>query len=245
MPADKQASAETTAERRRGRAPPLAKLGLTLERPRGGERRAVADVDPDSVAADHGLQAGRRDPRGRRQAGRRARPTSPTPSTPPSRTAASRCCCASSRATPCASSPCRRSAGVLTELGLGSPIPQAAHRRRQRDPPPLARARRTGGRPIPRWPAALFSEARRTRLRYMSAMRILIIEDDRDAAAYLVKAFREAGHARRPRRRRRQRLRPRAGGRLRRRHRRPHAAQDGRPVADRRACARRATTRRC
>jgi two-component system OmpR family response regulator len=28
----------------------------------------------------------------------------------------------------------------------------------------------------------------------MSAMRILIIEDDRDAAAYLVKAFREVGH---------------------------------------------------
>ena len=26
-------------------------------------------------------------------------------------------------------------------------------------------------------------------------MRILIIEDDRDAAAYLVKAFREAGHS--------------------------------------------------
>ena len=29
----------------------------------------------------------------------------------------------------------------------------------------------------------------------MSSMRILIIEDDRDAAAYLVKAFREAGHS--------------------------------------------------
>jgi two-component system OmpR family response regulator len=29
---------------------------------------------------------------------------------------------------------------------------------------------------------------------YMSDMRILIIEDDRDAAAYLVKAFRESGH---------------------------------------------------
>ena len=29
----------------------------------------------------------------------------------------------------------------------------------------------------------------------MSPMRILIIEDDREAAAYLVKAFREAGHA--------------------------------------------------
>src|SRR5579872_2986434 len=28
----------------------------------------------------------------------------------------------------------------------------------------------------------------------MSSMRILIIEDDRDAAAYLVKAFREVGH---------------------------------------------------
>src|ERR1700722_5281917 len=28
----------------------------------------------------------------------------------------------------------------------------------------------------------------------MSDMRILIIEDDRDAAAYLAKAFREAGH---------------------------------------------------
>jgi len=33
------------------------------------------------------------------------------------------------------------------------------------------------------------------RSRYMSSMRILIIEDDRDAAAYLVKAFREAGYA--------------------------------------------------
>src|ERR1700733_13732100 len=30
--------------------------------------------------------------------------------------------------------------------------------------------------------------------RYMSDMRILIIEDDRDTAAYLAKAFREAGH---------------------------------------------------
>ncbi len=30
--------------------------------------------------------------------------------------------------------------------------------------------------------------------RYMSAMRILIIEDDHNAAAYLTKAFREAGH---------------------------------------------------
>ena len=28
----------------------------------------------------------------------------------------------------------------------------------------------------------------------MSSMRILIIEDDRDAAAYLTKAFREVGH---------------------------------------------------
>ena len=28
----------------------------------------------------------------------------------------------------------------------------------------------------------------------MSDMRILIIEDDRDAAAYLAKAFKEAGH---------------------------------------------------
>ena len=28
----------------------------------------------------------------------------------------------------------------------------------------------------------------------MPAMRILIIEDDRQAASYLVKAFREAGH---------------------------------------------------
>jgi two-component system, OmpR family, response regulator len=28
----------------------------------------------------------------------------------------------------------------------------------------------------------------------MPAMRILIIEDDREAASYLVKAFREAGH---------------------------------------------------
>ena len=29
----------------------------------------------------------------------------------------------------------------------------------------------------------------------MSDMRILIVEDDREAAAYLMKAFREGGHA--------------------------------------------------
>jgi two-component system OmpR family response regulator len=32
-------------------------------------------------------------------------------------------------------------------------------------------------------------------MRYMDSMKILIIEDDGEAAAYLVKAFREAGHA--------------------------------------------------
>jgi len=42
-------------------------------------------------------------------------------------------------------------------------------------------------------PRPFFGGQRGTR--YMSLMRILIIEDDRDAAAYLVKAFREAGHA--------------------------------------------------
>jgi len=58
MPADKTASADAPSADEDGGSP-LAKLGLTLERPRGGgEGVAVAEVDPDGVAADHGLQAG-------------------------------------------------------------------------------------------------------------------------------------------------------------------------------------------
>ncbi len=56
MPMDKEASAEAPAKADESTA--FAKLGLSLERARGGEGVAVADVDPDSVAADHGLQAG-------------------------------------------------------------------------------------------------------------------------------------------------------------------------------------------
>ena len=57
MPMDKEANAETPAKPED--SSPLAKLGLTLERARGGaEGVAVTDVDPNSVAADHGLQAG-------------------------------------------------------------------------------------------------------------------------------------------------------------------------------------------
>ncbi len=44
-------------------------------------------------------------------------------------------------------------------------------------------------------------------------MRLLIIEDDRDAADYLVKAFREVGHVADWSRRRRGRPRARARGR--------------------------------
>ncbi len=56
MPMDKEANAETPA--RAEEATPFAKLGLTLERARGGEGVAVVDVDPDGVAAERGLQAG-------------------------------------------------------------------------------------------------------------------------------------------------------------------------------------------
>jgi serine protease Do len=57
MPMDKEANAEANAKPEE--PSPLAKLGLTLERARGGaEGVAIADVDPNSVAADHGLQAG-------------------------------------------------------------------------------------------------------------------------------------------------------------------------------------------
>ncbi len=56
MPMDKEANAETPAKAEE--ATPFAKLGLSLERARGGEGVAVADVDPDGVAAERGLQAG-------------------------------------------------------------------------------------------------------------------------------------------------------------------------------------------
>jgi len=57
MPADKEASAEKPAKAEE-EASPLARLGLTLEATRGGEGVAVADVDPDGVAAERGLQSG-------------------------------------------------------------------------------------------------------------------------------------------------------------------------------------------
>jgi serine protease Do len=56
MPTDKEASVEAPAKA--DDSAPLAALGLSLERARGGDGVAVADVDPDGVAADHGLQAG-------------------------------------------------------------------------------------------------------------------------------------------------------------------------------------------
>ena len=56
MPMDKEASAEAPAKA--DESTPFARLGLSLERARGGEGVMVADVDPDGVAADHGLQAG-------------------------------------------------------------------------------------------------------------------------------------------------------------------------------------------
>ena len=55
MPADKQLA------RLEGPAPSasLAKLGLTLQPGRAGEEGVkVTDVDPNSVASDHGIQAG-------------------------------------------------------------------------------------------------------------------------------------------------------------------------------------------
>jgi serine protease Do len=55
MPADKQAKADFGAE---GDATALAKLGLTLRANRGDGGVVVADVEPDSPAADEGLRRG-------------------------------------------------------------------------------------------------------------------------------------------------------------------------------------------
>ncbi len=58
MPADvKEANAETSPKAEESTAP-FAKLGLNIERARGGEGVAIVDVDPNGVAADRGLQAG-------------------------------------------------------------------------------------------------------------------------------------------------------------------------------------------
>jgi serine protease Do len=58
MPMDKQASAEVPAKSE-DNATSFSKLGMSLERARGDDGGvAVADVQPDSIAADHGLQAG-------------------------------------------------------------------------------------------------------------------------------------------------------------------------------------------
>jgi len=60
MPADKTAKAAPDAEpdARGGDATELAKLGLTLRANRGDDGVVVADVDPDSPAADEGLRRG-------------------------------------------------------------------------------------------------------------------------------------------------------------------------------------------
>ena len=85
----------------------------------------------------------------------------------------------------------------------------------------------------------------RSEIRGTPDMRILLIEDDRETAAYLGKALREAGHV----------TDHAADGetgaamagrrRLRRADRRPHAAEARRPVDRSRSCASAATTRRC
>ena len=80
------------------------------------------------------------------------------------------------------SSPARRTARPSVQVG-GRTYP------RPRDPDKVA----AGPYQAPRGPAAIpFGLS--AGIRYMSDMRILIIEDDRDAAQYLAKAFREAGH---------------------------------------------------
>ena len=55
MPADKQVKADFGAQ---GDAAALARLGLTLRANRGDEGVVVADVEPDSPAADEGLRRG-------------------------------------------------------------------------------------------------------------------------------------------------------------------------------------------
>ena len=71
--------------------------------------------------------------------------------------------------------------------------------------------------------------------RMRTAMRLLIIEDDRDAADYIARAFREVGHVADQAARRRGGPGARARRPIRRADRRPHAAQARRPVGDRRA----------
>jgi two-component system, OmpR family, response regulator len=68
--------------------------------------------------------------------------------------------------------------------------------RRSSQPPPGAGVGRlaTPIANLPFYCAALVCGAQSGKKDYMNAMRILIIEDDREAAAYLVKAFREQGH---------------------------------------------------
>jgi two-component system OmpR family response regulator len=55
----------------------------------------------------------------------------------------------------------------------------------------FASAGRSGGPPVSCGTANL---ARRRQAEYQTPMRILVIEDDREAASYLVKALAEAGH---------------------------------------------------
>ena len=75
-------------------------------------------------------------------------------------------------------------------------------------------------------------------------MRLLIIEDDRDAADYLVKAFREVGHVADCAADGEEASRMALDGALRRADRRPHAAQARRPVGHQRAARQEASRRR-
>ena len=75
-------------------------------------------------------------------------------------------------------------------------------------------------------------------------MRILLIEDDKEAAAYLCKALREAGHVPDHAADGDSGAAMAGGGRLRRARRRPHAAEARRPVDHRGTARRAATTRR-
>jgi serine protease Do len=58
MPMDKQASVEAPTKSE-DTATSFAKFGMSLERAHGDDAGvAVAEVEPDGIAADHGLQAG-------------------------------------------------------------------------------------------------------------------------------------------------------------------------------------------
>ena len=213
MPADKTASAETRNSDDNGGSA-LAKLGLTLRAARGQDGVVVADVDPDGAAADKGLKQGdvilevagksvnrpsrgrrgdRRGQVGRQEVGSRARQVQrwgALSDAADARVLDLRRPASVSRDADMkwaegfmGSSPARRIARPSVQVG-GRTYP------RPRDPDKVA----AGPHQAPRGPAAIPFWPKPHGIRYMSDMRILIIEDDRDAAAYLAKAFREAGH---------------------------------------------------